>query len=353
MISPQTAYIMTDILAGNTEPEDEPVLGRVGRSPTAAAPATGRLQDGHDERQPRRPRLRLRRSAQGPEGTGDRRRRLDGQQRQLARTRTPSRSARRRRSGRGSLTEVTKGTPIATFRQPKGLSTAIGRRVHRLQARVRSPRRRSRSCSSPARSRPRPTTSIGRSRSTRRAASSGRTAASGRRRRSARSTTARSMRAAPTGSARTTTGCSGQPAGRAGAAGRRAPTPRTSTARGSSRSARAGAGSSPRPPSARSRRRRCSRRRATTRSGCSARRRTRATRRRARRPASRRRARSPDGRPARRVNRAGRSPRRQSLMIVAPSPPSPRSPGRVEARAGGRPPGPARRRGAPPCRGRG
>ena len=58
VISPQAAYIITDILAGNTEPQGQPVLGRVGglRRPD---PPAGRLQDRHDERQPRRPRLRL------------------------------------------------------------------------------------------------------------------------------------------------------------------------------------------------------------------------------------------------------------------------------------------------------
>ena len=101
VISPQAAYIITDILAGNTELEDEPVLGRVGdlrqgvRRP--AAYKTGTTNDNK-----RRPRVRVPGAAEGSQGAGPRRRGLDGQQQQRPRTATRCRSGRRRRSGRGS-----------------------------------------------------------------------------------------------------------------------------------------------------------------------------------------------------------------------------------------------------------
>ena len=67
VISPQAAYIITDILAGNTNPKVNPFWGEWAVYDGGDPPA-GRLQDRHDERQPRRPRLRLPRAAEGPEG---------------------------------------------------------------------------------------------------------------------------------------------------------------------------------------------------------------------------------------------------------------------------------------------
>ena len=61
--------------------EGQPVLGQVGDLRQGDAPA-GCLQDRHDQRQPRRGGLRLRRAAGGQEGARHRGRRLDGQQRQ-------------------------------------------------------------------------------------------------------------------------------------------------------------------------------------------------------------------------------------------------------------------------------
>ena len=175
---------------GQHRGQDEPVLGRVGGHRRLAPPA-GRIQDGDDERQPRRPRLRLRRAAGRPEGAGDRRRRLDGQQRQLAGHRHPvARIVRaalvadhRRGDARARRSSTSAGRRAST--------TATRRRVHGLQARAVHDEEGHRALHPRHRADARRTTSTGRSTSTRRAASSGRTAASGRRRRSARSTSAR------------------------------------------------------------------------------------------------------------------------------------------------------------------
>ena len=256
VISPQTAYIITDILAGNTDPKTNPFWGEWSIT-DGGEPPTGRLQDRHDERQPRRPRLRLRRPAQGPEGARHRRRRLDGQQRQHAGHGHPL----ARLVGAALVADPRRGQRRARRSRPsssrKGLVDRHGRRVQRATSRGRSPRRRSRRSSSTGTEPTQTDDFHGRSRSTRRAASSGRTAASARRRRSAPSTSAdveAGSRQLAEGRQQLD-GASG-PRRRAGRRARRAPTPRTSTARASSRSAGAGAGSSPRPSSARSRRRR-------------------------------------------------------------------------------------------------
>ena len=101
VISPQTAYIITDILAGNTEPKTNPFWGEWAIYDGGDPPA-GRLQDRDDERQPRRPRVRLPRPAQGPEGARPSSSASGWATATTRRTRTRCRSARRRRSGRGS-----------------------------------------------------------------------------------------------------------------------------------------------------------------------------------------------------------------------------------------------------------
>ena len=83
-ISPQAAFLVTDILAGNTDPASEPDLGREAGAAQRAgrrAPAGGG-QDRHDQRRPRPGDLRL--PAADRQGRRrPRRRRLDGQQRPL------------------------------------------------------------------------------------------------------------------------------------------------------------------------------------------------------------------------------------------------------------------------------
>ena len=100
-ISPQAAYIITDILAGNTELKTNPFWGEWAVYDGGDPPA-GRLQDRDDERQPRRPRLRLPRPAEGPEGARPSRSASGWATATTRRTPTRCRSARRRRSGRGS-----------------------------------------------------------------------------------------------------------------------------------------------------------------------------------------------------------------------------------------------------------
>ena len=84
-VSPQAAYLVTDILQGNTDPKPEPDLVGGARDPQRAAwPApAGRGQDRHGQRRPRPRDVRLPRPAEGSEGAGDRGRALDGQQRPL------------------------------------------------------------------------------------------------------------------------------------------------------------------------------------------------------------------------------------------------------------------------------
>ena len=217
VISPQTAYIMTDILKGNTDVKTNPFWGEWavtdGARRRPAAYKTGTTSDNRDVHaygyvappaDPKAPAIVVGVWMGNSDNSPD--------------TDTLSLGSSAPLWSRITA-DVTKGTPIVDFRQPKGLSKVSRRRIHGLQARDPSRRRRSPSCSSPAPSRRRPTTSTGRSTSTRRAASSGRTAASGRRRRSARSISAPSTQATRAGSGRTTTGRSGPPAERAPAAG--------------------------------------------------------------------------------------------------------------------------------------
>ncbi len=81
VISAGAAYIVTDIMAGNTDKKVNPFWGKWAIYDKGDAPA-GRLQDRHDQRQPRRGGLWLRRAAGRQEGARPRGRRLDGQQRQ-------------------------------------------------------------------------------------------------------------------------------------------------------------------------------------------------------------------------------------------------------------------------------
>ncbi len=84
VISRQTAFIMTDILAGNTIKSVNPFWAkwRVTDGVTGSS-ASRRLQDRHDPGQPGRARRRFPRPAVGQDPAGDRRGRLDGQLRQL------------------------------------------------------------------------------------------------------------------------------------------------------------------------------------------------------------------------------------------------------------------------------
>ena len=154
VVSPQAAYIITDILAGNTDHERQPVLGRVRglrqdgkRRP--AAYKTGTTNDNRDVHA-----YGYLAPPQGQERAGPRGRRLDGQQQQRAEQRQPV----ARLVGAAVVGDPERGQLQArrspTSRRPGGLDDRDRRRVHRPQARARSRRRRSRSCSSRARSRP-------------------------------------------------------------------------------------------------------------------------------------------------------------------------------------------------------
>ena len=134
VISPQAAYIITDILAGNTDRQGQPVLGQVGDLRRQDPPA-GRLQDRHDQRQPRRGRVRLPR----PAGRQERRRPSPSASGWATATTRPN-------DGKLSLdtsaplwsailTEVSKGEPIAQFKPPERPQDRHGRRLHRPQAR--------------------------------------------------------------------------------------------------------------------------------------------------------------------------------------------------------------------------
>ena len=119
-ISPQTAYIITDILAGNTELEDEPVLGRVGglrrrrpagRPPTRRARRTTTATSTPTASSPR---------PKDPKAPGARRRRLDGQQRQLARHRHPVARIVRAALVADHCARSAKGMPIVDFQPAEG-----------------------------------------------------------------------------------------------------------------------------------------------------------------------------------------------------------------------------------------
>ena len=86
--SPQAAYIVTDILAGNTNPDGQPVLGRVRDREQGRRPPPGDAQDRHEQRREGPQRVRLHRPADGRGARGRRvrpgRRRVERQQRQHA-----------------------------------------------------------------------------------------------------------------------------------------------------------------------------------------------------------------------------------------------------------------------------
>ena len=101
VISPQAAYIITDILAGNTQPKVNPYWGEFAIYERRHAPA-GRLQDRHDERQPRRARLRLSRPAARTRTRRPSRSASGWATATTRRTGAACRSTRRRRCGRRS-----------------------------------------------------------------------------------------------------------------------------------------------------------------------------------------------------------------------------------------------------------
>ena len=240
------AYIMTDILAGNTIRSVNPFWGkwRITDGVTGIEGPARRVQDRHDQRQQGRPRVRLPRAADEQEPAGPRRRRLDGQLRQ---------HAQRRQALAGHVGAAVVGDPVGRVEghadrglrahQAQGPRHRDGRRVHRHEARAARPGGPSTSCSSPAPSRRR-AADVGVARRRRRglAASGGARAASGPMvtrtfidfsnvEAGFRSLAARRRRVA---------GARG-PRRRRRRAGRRAPTRPTSTAAASTRSAPRGA----------------------------------------------------------------------------------------------------------------
>ncbi len=89
VVSPQAAYIVTDILAGNTDPAQNPVWGTMHLDQRhRPAPSRG-AQDGHQQRRQGPVRLRLHRAADRRRSQAGRVRpghgRLDGQQRRQPR----------------------------------------------------------------------------------------------------------------------------------------------------------------------------------------------------------------------------------------------------------------------------
>ena len=244
---------------GQHDPQREPVLGQVAdhRRRDGHEGPPRRVQDRHDERQPRRPRLRLPRAALGQEAAGPRRRRLDGQLRQLA---------QRRQALARHLRAAVVGDPLGRVEgdadrgirphQAQGPDDRDGRRVHGHEAGVIDPQDRRRALHPRHRAQPARPTSASRWTSTRPRASSGARAAPDRWSRGRSSTSATSSPAIGRGSGPTSPGRPGRRAASACRAGPRARTRPTSMAAGSSRSAPRGAASSPRPRPASSRRRR-------------------------------------------------------------------------------------------------
>ncbi len=223
VISPQAAYIITDILAGNTDTQGQPVLGQVGDLRRAARAG----------RPPTRPARRATTATSPPTATSPRRR--TRRRPALAVGVWMGNSDNAPNDGKLSLdtsaplwsailTEVSKGMPIAKFKAARAGS--------RRPPSTRSP------ASSPGRSRrktvkelflpgtvpdPGARRSGSRSRSTRRAACCGRTAAPGRRSRGASSTSPRSRRNFPAWQkAEPATGPPARPGAPASAAARRA-----------------------------------------------------------------------------------------------------------------------------------
>ena len=179
VLSRGAAYIITDILKGNTDMKINPFWGKWaiknGSTRRPAAYKTGTTSDNRDvaaygylapPKDPKSPALAvgvwMGNSDNSP---NDGKLSLD--------TSAPLWSA--------ILTEISKGKPIADFKQPPGLKTATVDAFTGMKPGRGRPRRRSRSSSSRRRSRPSPRTAASWRQSTRRAASSGRRAASGRR----------------------------------------------------------------------------------------------------------------------------------------------------------------------------
>ena len=190
VVSKQAAYIITDILAGNTDRRINPYWGewavyKDGRRRPAAY-KTGTTSDNRDVH------------AYGylapPEGqgrAGPRRRRLDGQQQQR-----PQQGQPLARLVRAALVGHPRDRSARTCRSPRSRPRAGSRARPSTPSRVSSPvpsrRRPSASCSCRAPSRTRRRRSGSRSTSTRRPGCSGRTAASARRSRRASSISPRS-----------------------------------------------------------------------------------------------------------------------------------------------------------------
>ena len=111
-------------------PEVNPYWARVGGLRGRQAPP-GRLQDRDDERQRRRPRLRLPRAAQGQGGARPWPSASGWATATTTRTRAACRSTRPRRSGRRSLTAVSKDTADRQVQGPGRAQVGDRRRVHR------------------------------------------------------------------------------------------------------------------------------------------------------------------------------------------------------------------------------
>ena len=122
VISPQAAYIITDILAGNTNPKVNPFWAEWAVYDGKRPPAR-RVQDRHDERQPRHARLRLPGAAGGSVAARPGGRRLDGQQQQ----RPEHRHAVARLVGAPLVADHARGqqgSPIEGWHAPSGLEEA-------------------------------------------------------------------------------------------------------------------------------------------------------------------------------------------------------------------------------------
>ena len=134
VISPAAAYVITDILAGNTVNGGQPVLGQVGHLRRQDAPARG-LQDRHHQRQPRRGRLRVPRATDRQDRPGARGRGVDGQQRQQP----ERREALARYVGPALVGDPDRGQQGREDRPVQGAARhreRQGRRLHRPQART-------------------------------------------------------------------------------------------------------------------------------------------------------------------------------------------------------------------------
>ena len=166
-------YIVTDILAGNTNPRVNPFWGRVRDHERGRRPPAGDAEDRHEQRRQGPQRLRLHRRADG-RGSGRRRvrARRSGPGTATATTRSSrrptrrsSRSTSRRYVWQGFLDEATAKWAINDFAVPDGLVQVEGRSLDRRPAaagqqvgrgdvhrRDRADRRRSRPASAASRS---------------------------------------------------------------------------------------------------------------------------------------------------------------------------------------------------------